>query len=392
MDNQGGATPPNATVNSPAAPAPAPAPSSLKTLESDLSGRAASAKSPAEIRAVISQAKRAVPTPPATDPTLPVEPAAAPTPEPAPAAEPASEPAAAEPTPEGTSAEPEAPAAQPEPGDEPEGDEGDGPIQPSTAKKLRLRLPEADKLGRLTVAILQRNRDLTLDEANAMARKQLGMTPSVDVPNGTTPPATPELPQTVEEVDKTLEALVADMEKAQVELRFEDAVKAQRQIRRLDLHRFGLERQAERKQAEAVASYEKGFSESEAKAAELYAFANDPESPAGKRMAEIEESMKEMGDPLYFSPEKPLKIAQMVAAEFNIAPRKKGAAAAPVKPAAPPATPPAITKPKQMLPTGGSRTVPPVVNQQPAIVEAVQKLGNRDQYGLRKLLKTVGVK
>lgn len=131
----------------------------------------------------------------------------------------------------------------------------------------------------------------------------------------------------------------------------------QSKLRVLERHRNKLELDGEKQQTQAIAEYNADFSKSEAQASELYDFAGKPESEGGKRMSEIEADMLATGDPLYFAADKPLRIAQMVAREMNIAPKRKGAAPAPAKPAAPAAVATPV-KPKSVLPGGSSRTVP----------------------------------
>ncbi len=152
-------------------------------------------------------------------------------------------------------------------------------------------------------------------------------------------------------------------------------------------HAIKLEREGERQQVEAASAYNQRFTASESRATELYAFAGDPESDGAKRMVEIEADLKANGDPLYHSPDKPLRIAQMVAAELKIAPRRKGAPAAPAKAAAPAnGTPPPK---KQMLPAGGSRTTPPPVIQKPAVISMAEAAKNPAEW--RKVRQQLGL-
>lgn len=364
-----------ATVATAEAPAPA---SSLPTPTQDLAARAAQAKSPREIRAIIQEGKKQVPIPPP-------EKAAEPTPAPAeePEATPASEETPAE-TPEATPEAPETPAETPVETEPEEEGGGDDPT-PIQGNRAHLRFAPDDKVGRQAAALMKRNRDMGMEEAVAKARQMLGIKDPAQ-------PATPEapksdLPQTIEEVDTQLDKLDADREKALVELRFEDVAKIDRATRKLDRHRLQLKEDGHRQQAEQAASYDRQFTASEAKAAELYAFATDPESPGGKRMIEIEADLKANGDPLYNSPDKPLRVAQMVAAELNIAPRKKGAPAAPAKPAAAPV---AAAPKKGILPTGGSRTAPVTQTPESAVTAKFKDVKNPTQ--LRKAMQALGVK
>jgi hypothetical protein len=72
----------------------------------------------------------------------------------------------------------------------------------------------------------------------------------------------------------------------------------------------------------------------------------------------------------------------MVAAELKIAPRRKGEATAP-KAAAPAQTVPAAKR--QILPGGGSRTIPPANNPTLAVAEEVGKINS--VHKLREYLK-----
>lgn len=375
-ENASGATPPAVAENT-VSPAPAPAEArSLENTAQDLSSRVSSAKSPADIRALLSDARRGT-LKEAPKPESAVPPA--PETKVAPEAQPAVE-VPAEETPADAPAEvitEEAPAA-PEDAD----DDQDGPVSPSEAKKLRLRLREDDKVGRLAAAFQQRNRDMTLEEAFEKARAQLGIKPKDAAPEAQQPKS--DLPETVEAVDTTLQALDAEREKAFTELRFEDVAKIDRKVRDLDRHRLNLERDGERKQTQAVRNYETTFRQSEVQAADLYPDAAKPDSPFGKRMQEIDASYQETGDAMFHDPEKPLRIAQMVAREMAIAPRRKGTPAAPAKPAAPPAVP---APKKGMVPTGSSRTTPPQENAQPAVNAEVQAL--KSVHDVRKFLKKV---
>jgi hypothetical protein len=312
---------------------------------------------------------------------------------PAKAAEPAVEPAApaetpvTEPVVETTPAEPEV-AAEPEvelSEDEPVVDQGDGPVTAVKSRKLRMNLPEGDEVGRLAAAYQHRNRDWPLQQCLEAAQKQLGITPQT-----ATAPAEPDkpksgLPETVEAVDTAIESLEAERSKALIELRFEDVSAADLSLRRLDRQRMKLEKDGERQQVEQTNAYERGFASSDAKAIELYEFAGNLESPGSKRMLQIDADLKANGDPLYDSPDKPLRIAQMVAAELKIAPRRKDQPA-PAKAAAPVAPAPK----KQMLPGGGSSTTPPAT-QLSALDTKVQTMRARTMSEIRARDKALGL-
>jgi hypothetical protein len=373
-----------AAVNAPAEKAespvvtPAAAPAEASSLKQDVSidSRISSLKDPRDVKQLLRELQQpAAPKAPPEEKPAEAAPAAE-----APATEKPAEgvetsPAESEPAPEVT------PAEQPE---EPETEDGsteaDGPVQPATARRLRLQLPPDDKVGRLAAALLQRNRDMPMEEAMAKARDQLGIKTPEAAP---APPPKPksDLPETIEGVDSALENLETERVRALTALEFENVAKIDSTMRRLDRQRIVLEKDAERQQMEQAASYDRGFASSESQAISLYEFASNPESPGGKRMLEIEADLKANNDPLYASPDKPLKIAQMVASELNIAPKRKGAPAPAQKAAAPAAPAPK----KQVLPSGGSTTTPPATNTPPADVLRVNKIKSlKDLIDFRK--------
>lgn len=226
---------------------------------------------------------------------------------------------------------------------------------------------------------MKRNKDMPMEEAIDKAKAQLGVATKA----AQAEPEAPSngLPKSMQETDAAIKQLRVERRKANTELRFEDATDYSEKLEDLIQHRSSLERQGERQQAEAVQGYERQFTSSTARAEEFYAFAADPASPGGKRMKEIDDAMEEMGDPLFHSADKPLRIAQMVAAEMNIAPRRKGAPPAPVKTAVPAAP----KQNKQVLPSGSARTTPPAAPQQPAI--ETQARAMKSPHDFRKLMK-----
>jgi len=381
----------SAPVTAPAEPtvatteAPA-APSSLTEKQETFNKEVREAKTPAELRSATEKLRNLNKPPVNADSKKPA--AAEDDGKPAPAKKadeaPAAEETPAEPAAEEPAAEAETPA---EPDEEPaEGDEADGPVTPSTAKKIRIRPREDDQVGRLAAAYLQRNRDMTWDEATAAARNQLGVQPEAATATPAAPKPNADLPQTVDAVDSATARLEEERTKAITDLRFEDSDKIDRQIRRLDRHRSDLVRQGEQARVQEQVQYDERFSQSEAQAAELYDFVSDAKSEGHKRMIEIEATMKATNDQTYYDPDKARIIAQMVGRELKIAPRRKGAA--PAKAAAP-ATPVAPAAKKGILPSGGSRTTPAsaaTVQAETAKFEGIKNMGD-----LRKIQKELGI-
>ena len=118
---------------------------------------------------------------------------------------------------------------------------------------------------------------------------------------------------------------------------------AQEQERKMDLIRYQAEMQVwQEQQRAAIAAnnqrlsaaaandeqlkkqrYFQEFNESQRKATSLYAFLTDNKSAGFARAREIDKQVEDNKDPLYWDPNKPLIIAQMVAAELRIPPRSQ---------------------------------------------------------------------
>ncbi len=380
-DNSTGGKPPVTPAVTPAAATPDASSSTVQLDQQPL-------RTPLDLRRAIEQMKAGLPKPgsqqPKSDAPAPVAEA--------PAAEATPVETATETAPEGSET-PEAASTDQTAETAPEvdsesandDDSGEGPVNPLTGKRAHLRLNENDELGNLALAFKKRNRDWTLDQAMEAARNQLGIKPKqeAEAPAETVDPKVAALPKTVDEVDSLTTKLLADYKKAMSEVRFEDAADMQTQLMQLSLHRSQLERRAEQEQVAKAQKYDADFDASNAKAVDLYPFASDPATAGHKRMAQIDAQLKANDDPLYYSPNKPLKLAQMVAAELNIAPRNKNAA--PAKAAVP-----AVPQPKKgVVPSGSSRTTPPAQNQ-PAVDPAISNIKN--MVDLRAQLKRFGVK
>ncbi len=363
--------------------------SSLPSQETAATERATKASSPADVRALLSDLRKQKPAPAPAEAKPSTEPAKAETP--ATTEEAATEETTTEEakeTSEETPVTEEAKGAETtEETEEEENDGGgDGPIEPLSGARTRLRLAEDDKVGRLAASFMKRNKDMPMTEAVARAQKQLGVKPENAPEAEAAAKPKSDLPATVEEVDAEIAKTEDEHAKALIDLRFEDAARLAKSMRKLDRHRVDLEREGERNLVKQESAYNAAFSASESKATDLYEFAGKPESPGYKRMAEIDAALKENDDPLYGRPDKPLKIAQMVAAELGIAPKRKGSAVTPAKAAAPAVITPAPKK--QILPGGGSRTTPQVTNPTIAVAEEVGKIAN--PYQMRNFLKSLG--
>lgn len=286
----------------------------------------------------------------------------------------------------------DAPPADPDADDPDPKNEDDDSVAPVSASKVRLRIPEGDKVGRLALAFLQRNRDWTMEQAMKAANDQLGTAKPEPKPATDKPAEPAERPLTIAEIDAQIEQIEAERSKAVKELRWEDTDEHDKKLRRLDRKRFETERAAETQKAEerqqVTARYRDEFGKSNAQAIEFYPDAGNAESSLAKRMVEIEQALEDTKDPLFRDSNKPLIVAQMAAKELRIAPKAKGSA--PAKPTLKPAAPalPA-TKPKQVLPAGGSTTAP-VANPHAEMTTNLQSVTNPEQ--LKHVLQKHGIR
>ncbi len=264
----------------------------------------------------------------------------------------------------------------------------DGPPLITSAKTIRLSPAQDDKVGRLATTLMKRNRDWKMEQAIEAAKERLGIapTPPAAAPNAPNPNE-PELPKSVDEVNATLKRLKAERLQHNIGLRFEEAGAIEEQIEQLMEHRSTLQANAARAETEKASAYGTAWAAADAKAVTLYPFASDPNSAGAKRMLEIDADLKANGDPLYNSPDKPLKLAQMAAAELNIAPARKGTTPAPKPPAG--AAPAVIAPKRQVLPGGGSHTTPAPANTKPADVARVE--GIKTLSDLRAERKRLGL-
>lgn len=221
-----------------------------------------------------------------------------------------------------------------------DGDSGDGDDDGDDAsddqKKLdeqeRFRVRSKDPLTKETLRLLSRNRDLDIEQARELARKNLveqGVIKDESAGKDDGDDASDDgMPKTVEDAESRISDLEAQAKTAMEEdFDFTKASELQAEINKLNRHIGTLqlnEVQREKEEQESArAKYIENFNASQAKAEATYDFAKDPESEGSKLMSEIDERLKEAGDPRYSDPNKPLIVAQMVARELNIAPKGK---------------------------------------------------------------------
>lgn len=190
--------------------------------------------------------------------------------------------------------------------------------------KRRYRLQSDDLVEQRAFDLKRRNRDLSMRECIERAEKEL----EVDAQGEPRPNPESEqddgMPRTVAEAEAEIDRLSDEAKKAYGEdLDFEKGAELQARINKLN-RLVGKLQLSEMEQGRNQASArDQAYRDAERKAVELYDFVTDPKHPGIKLMEDINERLRDAGDPLYDDPEKPLRIAQMAARELGIAPKGK---------------------------------------------------------------------
>ena len=148
---------------------------------------------------------------------------------------------------------------------------------------------------------------------------------------------------TVSSVTDQIKSLMAEKKEAFANLEFEKVSDLDEQLDALRETRESLRVQEATTKAnsdrKAQQDFDDKFSASEAKATSLYPGINDPNSAHYQKAMELDAQMRELGDPLYHSPDKPMLLAKAAAAQLGIMMAKPGTApvskvkTAPIQPA-----------------------------------------------------------
>lgn len=242
---------------------------------------------------------------------------------------------------------------EPEEEEEPEAEEPEEEPEPERDdSSIRMRFRPKTDVDKRALELMKNNRDLSLEECFERARKELGQEESKPTPASEEQPAV----ETSESLTKKIQELKAEKRRAATEeLDMERAFEIDDELDELrDKLSEAKVREAtaqKEEQEKANTEFDTQWGQAEARALDLYDFVNDPESPGSKLMADIDARLEAEDDPLFNDPRKPLKLAQMAAAELNIPPKSKR----PAKPA-PPSKPVRKSRPVVQPASGGART------------------------------------
>ena len=175
----------------------------------------------------------------------------------------------------------------------------------------RVRVGNWSEVERKAIALRARNPDMSLDEALAKIK-------------GNEPEKAEETKQSVpslDEVEAQVAKVKADRKQALKDLDFEKLGDLDETLDGLREKQAQLRESAKEAEVEARASYQRSVEDSKRKAVSFYPDTTNKESQLVRRMVEIDNALKEQDNPLYYSADKPFKIAQMAGNDLGIAPK-----------------------------------------------------------------------
>lgn len=190
-----------------------------------------------------------------------------------------------------------------------------------TSKRIRLNRPED-----IAIAAIAKAKDVSFAEATDIYRGQ-NPTKHQD------PEPEREASESVATVTATIKDLQAQKKEKLSSLDFETAAELDEQIddlrdKRDELKLSEAREQSRQEQAETAKFYA-DYAKSEEKTVGFYPDAAVKDSPMAKEMAKLDAEMRELGDPLYHSTDKPFILAKEAAKSLGIPMKKPGTA--PVK-------------------------------------------------------------
>jgi hypothetical protein len=230
----------------------------------------------------------------------------------------------------GEDEEPAAPAPEPEPEPDPEPidepaeedgtevDDDSGSEEKPASNRFRVRAK--DDVEAEALSLRKRHPDWSLEKCLASAKSILGVNdaPS-DEPAGDESMGEPE---TVASITAQLRELAERKSQAYAALEIDQVAEVDRMMDELRDRREEIrltETQAKQEKAtREQEQFESAYSKSERLTATYYPDATDPDSALTKTMIKMDARMRELGDPLYDSPDKPFTLAKMAARELRI--------------------------------------------------------------------------
>lgn len=193
------------------------------------------------------------------------------------------------------------------------------------SKPVKRRFSAQNELENEFVSVKQRNPDVSIEDALSMAKRNLGIEEVTEAKaEGDEPEESAEPTISSEEAQEMADAKAEEHRKAMVDLDFEKAAELAVEIRNLDKQVFELRANEQMASVEAEKQFNANFDADQEKAIAMYPDAGSPNSKFAERMREIDQSLKDTGNDLFYSADKVSKIAMMAANEMGIAPLREG--------------------------------------------------------------------
>lgn len=211
----------------------------------------------------------------------------------------------------------ETPEEEAQPEDEPEKEEElPETEEPETAEVKTQMRPRLHDPVDIAVAAIAKAKGISLIEAVRIYEQANPTTPDTEAATET------GQRETVESVTAEMADLKTKRKDAFAALEFETVAELDDQLEslrdkreELRIHEAGEKSRAQQAEAE---KFDAAYSKSERLTATYYPDAIDPESKLTKRMIELDSQMRELGDPLYHSPDKPFLLAKAAARELGV--------------------------------------------------------------------------
>jgi hypothetical protein len=197
----------------------------------------------------------------------------------------------------------------------------------ATIKSDRFRIRAKDEVEIEALSLRKRHPDWSLEECLTKAKSILGINDQAQ--NEQWQDGNTAQQRGVADIDAEIASLRQQHREATVSLEFEQAADLfdrleQLRDERSNMQVIEMQRETAREQ-QLQESFERQFQDNEAKAVRFYPDAAKAESPMTKRIIELNEQMRQLDDPLYYSPEKPFILAKQAARDLGIPMRNPSA-------------------------------------------------------------------
>ena len=235
--------------------------------------------------------------------------------------------------------------------------------RPVTTEEVDTEQPVVSAVDKLALWLKEQNPDWTLEQSVKAAQAAHGKSEESAAPQAEQP-TSPNL----EQLEARRAELKAARKQARTELNFEELEAIEEELEDLTENLMPAARQAEQAATSALTQQ---FEQSGQQVRDLYPEATNADSALYKRMEEIDADLEANDDPLFLSPDKPLRIAQMAARELNIAPKAK---------AGPAARPQAARQPHMTAPLKPSAVRAAAPNPTNQIQDEISAIRTPEQY------------